>query len=116
MAPKFQRNKKVMNKAPVWVTFPNLDLRIWTANGLSRLPSIVGTSLYANKYSACKDKISYTWILIEVNVSTTLRETVIVRDPFYEFFEKKSIMNGFFFRGRLEVQETGTCGRGLCSP
>lgn len=70
--PEFRFDKEDMARVPVWVNLTNLDLHHWSAPALSKIASLIGTPLYADKCPGKKEKVSYAQVLIEVDVRKQL--------------------------------------------
>jgi len=66
---------------PIWVRFPNLPIRCWTPLCLSKLASVIGKPLHCDEPTYTKSKLSYAWVLIEVDLLGTLPDRVSVQLP-----------------------------------
>ena len=54
-------------KSPtLWVQFPNLDVKYWGLESLSKIRSIIGTPVKTYRYTKGKTMINYARLLIEV--------------------------------------------------
>lgn len=61
---------------PIWVKFPGLAVGYWSAEALSKVASAVGRPLYMDSFTANAEKISYARVLVEVDVSQPLLDSV----------------------------------------
>ncbi|XP_019259008.1 PREDICTED: uncharacterized protein LOC109237193 [Nicotiana attenuata] len=81
---------------PLRITFPSLPLGFWSTEALSKLASVVGKPLYANKITAEMEKVSYARVLVETDISQPLPDSfemqtkrgVIVQQIEYEWKPK----------------------------
>lgn len=65
----------------MWIKFPKLPLNCWGNNLLSRIASSIGTPVYADECIAKQIIVSYTRMLIEVDVTKSLFDKINVKDP-----------------------------------
>ncbi|KAH0767691.1 hypothetical protein KY285_003562 [Solanum tuberosum] len=78
---KFYFNKEVMQTIPIWVKFPNLPLKCWGVQSLSRIASGLEIPIYADECTMPVDRISYARLLIEMGITRTLPTELKVEDP-----------------------------------
>ncbi|OIT02999.1 hypothetical protein A4A49_04669 [Nicotiana attenuata] len=76
--PDFQMSKESTKNVPVWVNFPGLPIQYWTAENLGRIASSIGTPICTDKLAAQEARVSYARMLIEMDVSQTLPETMLI--------------------------------------
>ncbi|VFQ89754.1 unnamed protein product [Cuscuta campestris] len=67
-SPGKQLNIQELSDVPIWVQFPNLDMRYWSLSGLGKLGSILGKPIKRDRATATRAKWSYARIQIEVQV------------------------------------------------
>lgn len=79
--PDFYFNGEFPTEIPLWVKLPNLPMNYWGANSLSRISSIIGKPIYADECTAKKIRIFYACLLIEVNVTKEIHDTITIADP-----------------------------------
>lgn len=70
--PGFDFHAELMKTVPLWVRFPNLPLNCWSSDSLSRIGSLVGVPLYADKCTSRQMRVSFVRLLIEVDVTQEL--------------------------------------------
>ncbi|VFQ86934.1 unnamed protein product [Cuscuta campestris] len=79
---------------PIWVKFPDLDMRYWSLTGLRKLGSLIGKPVRRDKATAERSKHAYARILVEVGVYqefpqqityVTKEERVLTQDVVYEW-------------------------------
>uniref|UniRef100_A0A2K1XY34 DUF4283 domain-containing protein n=1 Tax=Populus trichocarpa TaxID=3694 RepID=A0A2K1XY34_POPTR len=68
-------------KMPTWVRFPNLRLRCRTSLCLSKLASVTGKPIHCDDPTTNMTRLSYAWVLIEVNLPGDLPSSVNVVLP-----------------------------------
>lgn len=64
----------------VWVKLPQLPLYLWGVRSLSKIGRALGKPIFIDKYIANKIIGLYARILIEVEITQKLRETIIIKD------------------------------------
>ncbi|XP_060211626.1 uncharacterized protein LOC132639162 [Lycium barbarum] len=70
-----------LTEIPLWVTFPNLPMSCWGSDSLSRVASAVGHLTFADECTTKQTRISFAYMLIEVNVTKPLPAMENVIDP-----------------------------------
>ncbi|KAK6802944.1 hypothetical protein RDI58_000728 [Solanum bulbocastanum] len=73
---------------PIWVKYPNIPLNCWSMDSLSRISSGLGEPLYVDECTTKVDRISFAWVLIEMNVAKELPRKLKVEDPNGRVFEQ----------------------------
>nr|XP_016515889.1 PREDICTED: uncharacterized protein LOC107832538 [Nicotiana tabacum] len=76
--PDFQMSKENTKNIPVWVNFPELPIKFWTVENLGRIASSIGNPICTDKLTAQEARISYARMLIEMDVSQPLPETILI--------------------------------------
>ncbi|KAJ8450604.1 hypothetical protein Cgig2_020241 [Carnegiea gigantea] len=71
-----EMNLEVMHSIPLWVQFPELDIRYWGTNSLSKLGSLIGIPVKTDKYTKNKDYLHYARMLIEVPMEGPFPDTI----------------------------------------
>ncbi|KAH0688961.1 hypothetical protein KY289_016319 [Solanum tuberosum] len=61
----------------------------WGKGSLSRIASVIGVPIYADECAAKQIRISYARMLIEVNITQTLPDKIVVMDPNGNKFEQE---------------------------
>ncbi|KAJ8423089.1 hypothetical protein Cgig2_023116 [Carnegiea gigantea] len=56
-------NTKAIKSLPLWVQFPNLDIKYWGFESLSKIGSIVSFPIKTNRYTKEKSMIKYTRLM-----------------------------------------------------
>jgi hypothetical protein len=64
----FDFSTEDMTKVPVWVKFPNLLLKCWSVQGLSKIASVLGKPLQSDKLTATIEQLSFSRVLIELDL------------------------------------------------
>lgn len=77
----FYFNKEMMQTIPIWVKFPNLPLKCWGVQSLSRIASGLRIPIYADECTMPVDRISYARLLTEMDITRTLPTELKVEDP-----------------------------------
>ncbi|XP_070011185.1 uncharacterized protein [Nicotiana sylvestris] len=73
----------------VWVNFPGLPIQYWTVENLGRIASSIGNPICTDKLTAQKARISYARMLIEMDVSQALPETMLIQTAERKIREQK---------------------------
>ncbi|KAK4707162.1 hypothetical protein R3W88_033301 [Solanum pinnatisectum] len=71
-------NKHFPTVIPLWVKFPNLPISCWGRESLSRIASVVGIPFNVDECTTKQTRISFARMLIEVNITKTLPDKIIV--------------------------------------
>ncbi|XP_019263199.1 PREDICTED: uncharacterized protein LOC109240962 [Nicotiana attenuata] len=77
----FHFDPKCITTIPLWIQLPNLSVGYWTADALSKVASAVGMPMYTDRYTAELGKISFARILVKVDITKPLVETVEIITP-----------------------------------
>ena len=85
----FSFNQEILKVIPIWVTLPNLPLNCWTTYSLSRIGSTIGVPIYADECTTKKHRISFSRILVEIDVTGKIQEEMNVEDPNGKVFKQK---------------------------
>lgn len=78
--PGFNLKKDMLRTLPIWIKLPLLPLHLWGETILSKFWSAIGTSLVTDECAANKLRISYTRILVEVDITQKLIEEINLKD------------------------------------
>lgn len=70
---EFDFRKEILRSILVWIKLPNISLACWSADSLSRIGSVVGIPLYADECTAKQSRVSYSRLLIQMDV---IKETL----------------------------------------
>ncbi|CAH9084955.1 unnamed protein product [Cuscuta europaea] len=65
----FSTNSDEFLKVPTWVKFPRLSMRLWQANEIGRIASMVGVPITTDKVTQDKTYTSFARVLIEIDAS-----------------------------------------------
>ncbi|KAK4716390.1 hypothetical protein R3W88_014728 [Solanum pinnatisectum] len=77
----FEFNADMFSQIPIWVKFPRLPVGYWSVKALSKVASAIGVPLYTDGFTAKAEKISYARVLIEVDITKTLPDAIVVETP-----------------------------------
>ncbi|VFQ64920.1 unnamed protein product [Cuscuta campestris] len=61
---------------PIWIQFPNLQMKYWSLSGLSKLGSLIGKPIKRDKATATKAKWNFSRIQVEVQVHLSFPEKI----------------------------------------
>jgi hypothetical protein len=78
--PDFSLKRDMLRTLPVWVKLPQLPLYLWGAKSLSKIGSALGNPLVTDECTAHKLRVSYARILIEMDVTQELPQSITIRD------------------------------------
>lgn len=68
---------------------PNLPLTCWGSDSLSRIGTLIGTSLFVGKCTTSQERISFARFLVEVDVTRELPKVVTIQNNAGVSFEQK---------------------------
>ncbi|KAJ8426466.1 LOW QUALITY PROTEIN: hypothetical protein Cgig2_018386 [Carnegiea gigantea] len=86
-------NVETMLSLPLWLQFPELDLRYWGSGSLTKIGSTIGIPIKTDKYTRDKEYPHYARMLIEVPLEGPFLETVeFIND--YGWSNRGSISSG----------------------
>ncbi|XP_074314971.1 uncharacterized protein LOC141651145 [Silene latifolia] len=69
-------------RVPVWVFFPDLDHYLWSGMVLSKIASKLSKPLFDVAATTAKSKLSFSRVLVEIDVSKELPDSVVINLPF----------------------------------
>ncbi|XP_056688217.1 uncharacterized protein [Spinacia oleracea] len=76
----FNFYEEVLKVIPLWVKFPNLPLNCWGSDSLSRISSLLGVPLFADGCTTRQERVSFSRVLIEMDVTNPLPDHVWIED------------------------------------
>ncbi|KAF3660749.1 hypothetical protein FXO37_13261 [Capsicum annuum] len=79
--PDFDFATKMLRAIPLWVKFPSIPLNFWSVESLSRISSGLGAPLYTEERTTRLERISYARLLVEMDITRSLPNTLLVLDP-----------------------------------
>lgn len=83
----FDFNDETLSRIPLWVKFPNLPLNCWCMESLSRISSVLENPIYADECTSNIERSSFARVLIEMDVTKPLPQSIKVKDPSGEVFD-----------------------------
>jgi hypothetical protein len=87
----FNFSAEEMFRVPVWVKFPNLPLKCWTPNCLSKFANMFGKPLQSDRLTSTMARLSYARVLVEVNLIDVLPSSIKVILPNGSTLNKKVV-------------------------
>nr|XP_016441125.1 PREDICTED: uncharacterized protein LOC107766790 [Nicotiana tabacum] len=78
---EFHFDPKCITTIPLWLHFPSLPVGYWTADALSKVASAIGTPMYTGRYTADLNKISYARVLVKVDITKPILESIEIDTP-----------------------------------
>lgn len=72
--------KEKVDRIPVWVQFPELDLRYWGLTALNKLVSLLGMPIMVDKNTVEKNMVYYARVLIEMPIMEKLPKHIYFED------------------------------------
>ncbi|XP_058783636.1 uncharacterized protein LOC131658346 [Vicia villosa] len=76
----FELKADLLRVLPLWITLPNLPLYLWGEKSISNITSDVGRPITTDECTARKLRISYARVLVEVDITRPIKESVTIRD------------------------------------
>jgi hypothetical protein len=77
----FDFSSSDMHSVPVWVKFPNLPLKCWSLKCLSKIANVLGKPVQSDMLTSSMSRLSYTRVLMEVNLLSDLPYSIKVTLP-----------------------------------
>lgn len=74
--PNLDSAKSKINSVPVWVKLHGLDIKYWSASGLSTIGSLIGVTIMGDMNTQKKTCINFARILVEVQIKHKLKDVV----------------------------------------
>ncbi|XP_058752736.1 uncharacterized protein LOC131625918 [Vicia villosa] len=78
--PWFRLKNDILRTLPIWVKLPQLPLYLWGVRILNKIGSALGNPLVIDECTDSKLHVSYSHILVEVDVMQELKKTINIRD------------------------------------
>ncbi|RAL48675.1 hypothetical protein DM860_000995 [Cuscuta australis] len=78
--PGSQVNLSDLLDIPIWVQLPELEMRFWSLNTLSKIRSLIGKPLRADKTTVQKSKMNYARLQVEVRMKQQFPEIIYFAD------------------------------------
>ncbi|XP_058774501.1 uncharacterized protein LOC131648792 [Vicia villosa] len=79
--PEFQLKDDLLRVLPLWVIFPQLPLLYWGEESIGKIASALGKPLMMDECTAKKLRVSYARVLIEIDVTTELKDSINIKTP-----------------------------------
>jgi len=76
---------KSLESLPIWIRLPDLDLKYWGMNSLSKICSTLGIPLKTDQFTKNKTMIKYARVLVDMKLEGSFSE-------FIEFFNEFDIL------------------------
>lgn len=77
----FDFTSSEMHTILVWVKFPNLPIKCWSPNCLSKIASVLGKPLQSDMLTSSLTRLSYVRVLVEINLLSDLPYSIEVTLP-----------------------------------
>ncbi|XP_058766375.1 uncharacterized protein LOC131639973 [Vicia villosa] len=78
--PDYNVKEVLLRTLPIWIKLPKLPLHLWGARSLNKIGSILGVPLVTDECTAHKLRVSYAWILVEVDITRKLPDEITIKD------------------------------------
>ncbi|MQL99418.1 hypothetical protein Taro_032141, partial [Colocasia esculenta] len=78
--PELQMEKESLSSMPIWVKFPGLPLRWWTARGLSKIASLLGGPLHMDSLTATRKRLHFARVCVLVDVHAEFPSEVVIQN------------------------------------
>ncbi|VFQ75204.1 unnamed protein product [Cuscuta campestris] len=73
-------NLDALTDIPIWIQLPDLDPKFWSISGLSKIGTLIGNPIKADKTTIGKTRLNYARIQIEVGMKQHFPEEVQFED------------------------------------
>ncbi|XP_058752173.1 uncharacterized protein LOC131625319 [Vicia villosa] len=78
--PGFSLKEDMLRSLPIWIKLPLLPLHLWGVRSLNKIGSALGNPLVTDECTASKARVSYARILVEVDVTQEMRNSINIKD------------------------------------
>jgi len=78
-------NTEVIKSLPLWVQFPNLDIKYWGLESFSKIESILGILIKTDRYTKERSTIKYARLMIEMSLEGPFPDYI-------EFFDDNEVL------------------------
>ena len=78
-------NTEEIKSLPLWVQFPNVDIKFWGLESLSKIGSTLGIPIKSDRYTKEKSMIKYAKLMIEAPLEGPFPEYI-------EFFNDNEVL------------------------
>ena len=85
--PEIDMHTEAIKSLPLWAQLPDLDVKYWRANSLSKVGSILGIALKTDRYTKEKTMLRFSRLLIDIPLDSSFLD-------FIEFFNGNEILIG----------------------
>ncbi|XP_058768681.1 uncharacterized protein LOC131642459 [Vicia villosa] len=85
----FELKADLLRVLPLWITLLNLPLYLWGEKSISKISSVVGNPITTDECTARKLRISYARVLVEVDITRPVKDSITIRDHSGKEWEKK---------------------------
>ncbi|XP_058722959.1 uncharacterized protein LOC131594767 [Vicia villosa] len=85
----FEIKADLLRVLPLWITLPNLPLYLWGERSISKISSAIGNPITTDECTARKLRISYARVLVEVDITKPVKQSITIRDHSGKEWEQK---------------------------
>ncbi|XP_058759684.1 uncharacterized protein LOC131632999 [Vicia villosa] len=85
----FEIKADLLRVLPLWITLPNLPLYLWGERSISKISSAIGNPITTDECTARKLRISYARVMVEVDITKPVKQSVTIRDHSGKEWEQK---------------------------
>lgn len=68
--------KSDVEKVPIWVKFPELDIKYWGKSSPTKIVSIIARMIKLDRATMERDLLGYARVIIEVSVKDTFPDVI----------------------------------------
>lgn len=86
---QFNVTKEFLTEIHLWIKLSKLLMNCWSCDSLRRIASAIGIPMFADKCTANQTRISYAYMLIEVDGTKPLPSTIGVMDASRNIFNNQ---------------------------
>ncbi|XP_058753527.1 uncharacterized protein LOC131626708 [Vicia villosa] len=85
----FELTTDLLRVLPLWITLSNLPLHLWGSKSISKITSAVGRPITTDECTTRKLRISYARVLVEVDITKPVKESVTIQGHNGKEWEQK---------------------------
>ncbi|XP_009629264.2 uncharacterized protein [Nicotiana tomentosiformis] len=80
--------KDKVDRVPIWIRLVGLDVKYWGKNALTKITSLIGTPLKADKAMNNRDKMTYARVLVEIPLNQEYPTSVMFENEYGRIVEQ----------------------------
>ncbi|MCD9639274.1 hypothetical protein HAX54_023682, partial [Datura stramonium] len=87
--PDTEINKETIDKVPIWIKLVGLDIKYWGRITLTKIASLVGNLIKADRATTTKKRMTFTRILVEIPLHQEYPKERVFENEYEKILEQK---------------------------